>query len=685
MRLDKISRKTFSYSLIVLTIWSFIILFFTWQNIKVQKDSTNSIIMNIATLSFNKDLAYRKWAASHGGVYVEPSSKTPPSPWMSHIEDRDIITTDGKKLTLMNPAYMLREMMQDYSKLYGIKGRIVGKIFLNSNNEADEWEAKAIESFDNGVKEVVEWVDIDGQEYLRLMKPMIMQESCQKCHGHLGFANGSVRGGVSVSVPTKIYKENEKKIINNFIIIYLFIWLFGVISIILISILLMFSFKKRKLAENRIMHLAHYDQLTKLPNRTLFQDMFKHSINIAKRRKNKVALAFIDIDGFKNVNDTKGHPVGDKLLIEIAKVIKKQIRNIDILSRLGGDEFTIIFENVKNDIYLIRILEKVLKSLEQEIIVENQSIFISASLGLSIYPNDGEDIHTLIKNADTAMYQAKENGKNGFCFYEKFMTSQALDYVALETAILSTIKNKEFLVYYQPKISAVDSSVIGTEALVRWISKDKGFISPDKFIPIAENMHIVNKIDMFVLEQVCIDIKEYINLGYTEIKVSVNLSGYDIGVEDIYDEIIRIVNFYKVNPLNIEFEITETYFASFNKHEMQTLNALKEYGFSLSIDDFGTGYSSLNNIKKLPVEILKIDQSFIKDLEENEENKKLVKMIINLAHTFSLKAIAEGVETESHLKFLKEEGCDYIQGYLEGKPMPKEEFIEYLKGKTNAN
>ena len=373
--------------------------------------------------------------------------------------------------------------------------------------------------------------------------------------------------------------------------------------------------------------------------------------------------------------------MGDKLLVQIAKIIQSQIRTTDLLSRLGGDEFTIVFENVEDNIALIGIFEKILTALRKEIVIDKHSIFISASLGVSMYPEDGEDADSLLQHADTAMYRAKGDGKNRFCFYKKFMTQQALEHLEIETSILSAIKNNEFVVYYQAKISTNNRKVIGMEALVRWISPTKGLIPPDKFIMIAESMHIIDKIDMFVLEQVCIDIPSFKALGYEEIKVSVNLSGYDIGLHDIDQHIINLTNKYSIPPKNLEFEITETYFASFNTGEMQILEALKNHGFSLSIDDFGTGYSSLNNIKKLPVNILKIDQSFIMDLDDNEENKKLVKMIINLAHTFSLKAIAEGVETESHFEYLKSEGCDYIQGYLESKPIPKDDFMEYLKSK----
>ncbi|MCW8839209.1 MAG: DUF3365 domain-containing protein, partial [Thiovulaceae bacterium] len=224
------------YSLIIFAIWSVLIFMSAVWNIQIEKNITEDTVKNIARASFNKDQAYRLWATSHGGVYVKPTQKTPPSPWMAHLSDRDLTTTDGTKLTLMNPAYMLREMMDDYSELYGIKGRIVGIVYLNPNNEADEWEAKAIKSFEQGRKEIMDFTNIEGEKYLRLMRPMIMNQKCQKCHGHLGFPNGSVRGGVSVSVPMKKYIEHENESVSNIKLTYFIIWAIGVIAIVVISL-----------------------------------------------------------------------------------------------------------------------------------------------------------------------------------------------------------------------------------------------------------------------------------------------------------------------------------------------------------------------------------------------------------------------------------------------------------------
>ena len=528
-------------SLLVLVIWSTVMSVAAVWNASMQEKLTTRIVTSVARSNFNKDLAYREWAASHGGVYVVPSEKTPPNPYLAHIEDRDVVTTDGKKLTLMNPAYMLRQMMNDYSEDYGIKGRITGISYLNPKNKSDEWETKAIKKFEKGTKEVIETTKYNGDEYLRLMKPMIMKESCQKCHGHLGFKNGSIRGGVSISVPMKAYREHEKDVINFIKWTAVIVWFVGFIFIVAITkyvlrqvaqrekdleelivshqildnmldsmfvtdmdgtilrinnafekttgfskedamgnkanilksfhhddefykllwdnlikygkhscevfnrkksgeifvaiqnitsvrdkngkikyfISIMHDITARKDAEKRITHMAHYDPLTDLPNRTLFEIRFEHAIELAKRNKSKLILAYIDIDGFKDVNDTLGHPIGDKLLQNIAVILHSATRASDTVARLGGDEFAVIFENANNTDEIIPMMKKILKLLKKDIIIDDNCVNISGSIGISVYPDNGDNIDTIVKCADIAMYNCKKSGKNNFCFFDK--------------------------------------------------------------------------------------------------------------------------------------------------------------------------------------------------------------------------------------------------------------------------
>lgn len=799
---NKINKVIYKYLFLLSISGSVVILFSLYININNAKSSTLKNIEKTARTNFNKDLAYRLWATSHGGVYVKPTKKTPPSPWMKHVPNRDVVTTSGEKLTLMNPAYMVNEMMRDYAKLYGIQGRIVGIRYLNPNNEANEWEKKAITLFEQGVNEFSEVIEKENETYFNYIRPMVMKEGCQKCHGHLGFTNGSIRGAIGVSVPMKMYLASENKIIKNIVLTHMLILLMGFVILYFISkrarqqllqrehdldeikisslvfdntidgilvtnpkgeiirvndaLLKLSGYEKEELLgknprifksqkhdkafytqlwnsilqegiwqgeiwnrkksgevyaskesissvkdslgkikyiiaivhdvtqqkdyENKIIDLAHYDLLTKLPNRVLFYDRFEHAILRSKREKSELALLFLDLDGFKKVNDTKGHPAGDKLLIEITTRLKKSIRQSDTIARLGGDEFTIIIEEFKSLNSLIVVIETVLKKVSEEIIIENDKLFVTASIGVSVYPYDGKTSHELIKHADTAMYKAKENGKNRFSFYESAMTKQAEERINLETSIRDAIQKKQFVVHYQPKVDVKSNKIVGMEALVRWQKDDETMVPPDKFIPIAEELNIIDDIDMYVLKRACEDTLQMSALGYP-MKVAVNLSGFNITRENVVERIQSILEENHFNPKDLELEITETYFINFDKDCLSRLEELKKLGIQLSIDDFGTGYSSLGNLKKLPVEILKIDRSFVSILENNPSDYTMVQSIIEMAHSLNLIIVAEGVEEKHQYNFLKEFKCDYMQGYYISKPLTLEKFkskvIEY--------
>ena len=797
----KINRLIYKYAFFIALFAVTVILFSLWINIQNIQNRTLSSIEENARTNFNKDLAFRLWATSHGGVYVKPTEKTPPSPWMAHVKNRDITTTTGEKLTLMNPAYMIRQMMQDYEKLYGIQGRIVGIKYLNPNNQANEWEEKAIRKFEQGVTELSEVQYKNGEPYFSYIRPMVMQEGCQKCHGHLGYENGSIRGAIGVSVPMRTYLASENKVIGNIIITHLFILLIGLSALFIMSrrirqqllqrekdldelqisalvfdstidgilitdihgeilrvngafeqlcgysqeeligknprilksqrhddsfyeqlwqsvlqkgywqgeiwnrkksgeiyvckesisvvkdslgqvkyiIAVMHDITQQKHYENKITDLAHYDLLTKLPNRVLFYDRFEHAMQRAKREEKQLALLFIDLDGFKKVNDTKGHPIGDKLLIEVTKRLQASTRKSDTIARLGGDEFTVILEDFNNLSALITVIENILHTIAEEIVIDEERLFVSASIGVSVYPNDGHDIHDLIKHADTAMYTAKENGKNCFSFYESFMTQEAEERIELENSILEAIKNKEFIVYYQPQIAVTEDKIVSMEALVRWEKKDGTIVPPDKFIPVAEDLNMIDQIDLYVLEQACLD-TQYLNESCNEnLNISVNFSGFNITKKDVVDKISTILKKTSFDPACLELEITETYFINFDQVCLERMQALKNMGIRLAIDDFGTGYSSLGNLKKLPVQVLKIDKSFISILQETTTDYAMVRSIIEMAHSLNLIIVAEGVEYKHQYNFLQEFKCDYVQGYYFSRPLVLEEFKQELK------
>ncbi len=433
--------------------------------------------------------------------------------------------------------------------------------------------------------------------------------------------------------------------------------------------------------KNRLDHQAHHDALTSLPNRVLFIDRINQAIKLAPRNKNKVAILFIDLDRFKEINDTLGHSIGDIVLIEVADRLQQSIRQADTVARLGGDEFTLILTDIQNASNVMEITQKLIHTLAKKIIFGEHTLYITASIGISIYPDDGDNTEILLRNADSAMYQAKNEGRNNYQFYTQAMTEQALERALLEKNLRKAIKNDEFVMYYQPQYNARSNEMIGMEALIRWEHPEMGLISPAKFIPIAEETGMIVTIGWMIIEKVIHQLKDWMAMGYCQGRLSINLSVKQIQQDDFINKILDTLNEHQYNPEHIQFEVTESYIMTDPERAIKTLQQLNDLKFSISIDDFGTGYSSLSYLKRLPVDELKIDQSFIRDIPGDQEDETIVRSIISLANSLNLHVIAEGVETEAQKDFLLAEQCKSIQGYLFQRPAPADFISQLLEAK----
>lgn len=434
-------------------------------------------------------------------------------------------------------------------------------------------------------------------------------------------------------------------------------------------------------AQDSLKHQAEYDSLTNLPNRILFNDRLQQSIKHAQRYHEKIALLFLDLDNFKQVNDSLGHDFGDKLLINIANILEHSIRESDTVARLGGDEFTIILDKFKNSDILVDIIQKIIKSININHIIRGKEIYTSFSIGVSIYPDDGEDTTTLLKNADTAMYKAKALGKNSYQFYTADMTDRALERMMLETNLRQAVQDTQLEVYYQPQVNAKLNKVIGLEALIRW-KLDGKFISPEIFIPLAEEIGLITQIDVFVLTTA---VKDFINLkkaGKDIEQVSVNISTLDFTHNEYINSLHQLLQESSFETKFLEIEITESQIMKDSTAATKQLQLFKEMGIKLAIDDFGTGYSSLAYLKQLPISRLKIDKSFIDDIESDKDDQEIIKTIIAMAQNLNLNVIAEGVEDRIQKEFLLSAGCHEIQGYYYHKPMPYSELIKVLPHKV---
>ncbi len=427
---------------------------------------------------------------------------------------------------------------------------------------------------------------------------------------------------------------------------------------------------------------ANHDALTGLPNRVLFMDRLTQAIKLAKRKKQHVAVLFLDIDDFKKINDSLGHHVGDEVLIEVAQRMLLKMRKSDTLARLGGDEFCIIMNDIKDINDVSKIIENGLEAFRDPFITREHTLYISISVGISLYPNDGKDAITLLKNSDAAMYKAKQNTRDRYSFYDEEMTKKAYERIFLETEMRKAFEKDEFIVYYQPQVHAKTKILTGMEALVRWQHPDMGFIYPDRFIPLAESTGMIIKLDRIVMKKAISQFSRWKKSGLDPKKISINLTMTQLEEDNFYDFIEELLECENVLASEVEFEITERQIMCNPNASIKALQKLNTLGISVAIDDFGTGYSSLTYLKRLPIDKLKIDKSFIDNIPEDLSDSAIVKTIINLCENLELQVIAEGVEEENQNNFLFENNCEDIQGFLFSHPINAKDMEEFIKTYT---
>ena len=435
---------------------------------------------------------------------------------------------------------------------------------------------------------------------------------------------------------------------------------------------------ERKTAEERLSYLVHHDELTGLPNRTLFNDRLNQAMIDAERHGRLVALAFLDLDRFKNINDTLGHEAGDLLLQGVAERLLHAVRRGDTVARLSGDEFTIVLADLAHADDAARVAQKILDALAKPLPIAGRDLFISASLGLTLYPLDSRDSQELLRNADIAMYRAKEQGRNNFQFYTSEMTSKAVERMGIETALRRALDNDEFTLHYQPIVDGRDGRVIAVEALIRWQNGGKGMISPMQFIPVAEETGLIIPIGEWVLRTACAQLASWHAAGLPKLRMSVNLSVRQFRNLNLVAMVGRALATSALDPADLELEITESIMVE-EQMVIDTLRELDALGVHFSIDDFGTGYSSLSYLKRLPIDTLKIDRSFVTDIPDNADDAAIAQAIIALAQSLGMRVVAEGVESLEQNRFLQRNGCDAMQGYYFSKPLPAAELAVILK------
>ena len=436
-------------------------------------------------------------------------------------------------------------------------------------------------------------------------------------------------------------------------------------------------------SEQQLVYLAHYDPLTHLPNRALLQSRLEHALEHARRNKARIALLFMDLDRFKNINDSLGHPAGDELLLGISARLQERIRESDTLARVGGDEFVILMEQLDRPEDAASLARELIALLRQSFVLDSgHTVYVGASIGITLCPEDGKDATSLLKNADAAMYLAKESGRNTYRFYTQALTQAADEQLALEAGLRRALEASEFILHYQPQVASMDGTPLGVEALVRWQPPGQAMISPARFIPIAEETGLIIPLGEWVLRTACRQAKAWLDAGLPRLTMAVNLSPRQFHQPDLVQRVRRILEETGLPPEHLELEITEGAVMAQGETAVGVLRELKALGLSLSIDDFGTGYSSLAYLKRFAIDTLKIDQSFVHDIPHDQDSMEITASIIAMAKNLHLKVLAEGVETEAQLAFLQIHNCEVCQGYLFSRPLPAGELELWLADKT---
>jgi diguanylate cyclase (GGDEF)-like protein len=442
--------------------------------------------------------------------------------------------------------------------------------------------------------------------------------------------------------------------------------------------------RERALAADRIEYLAYYDSLTDLPNRTLFSKLLNQALSVARRYGTKFAVLFIDLDRFKNINDALGHVAGDLLLQEVGKRFKGCLRESDVVARLGGDEFVVLLPNLDAASDVEPVAHKLLTAASKSFTALGQEFHVTASIGISTFPMDGDDEHLLMKHADTAMYQAKEEGKNNFQFYSEQRNANSFERLALESSLRRALERGEFELHYQPKIDLRSGKIVGTEALLRWLHPELGMVSPAKFIPVAEETGLIVSIGRWVLRTACTQNVAWQKAGLPHLGMAVNLSARQFLDDNLVHDVTSALRDAGMHPALLELEITESMLMHKPDKAIAILREFRDLGVRLAIDDFGTGYSSLSNLKQFPIDTIKVDRSFIRELPGNAENRGITEAIIAMGRALSLTVVAEGVETKEQAEYLREHACDEFQGFYFSKAVRASEFSELLEAQISA-
>ncbi len=678
---ESVNTRFFVWRWALVLIWSLAVGGSLAWNLFLHSQGMVARARSQAEAALVKDLGVRSLISSLGGVYARSVSGVEPNPYLSHLTHRDLAIDEGPILTLVNSSYFMRLLHEHETQQFRakVRGHVTSLRPLRKENSPDDWERRALIAFNEGETEVAEVVEEAGKRTYRLMRPRYADEGCLACHDKQGYQAGGVLGGVSVSVPlsdTTDISENRRVIALT--LGHAFLWFLG-----LGGLVTGFGLLERR--EQALQRSAFYDPLTTLPNRTLLRDRLQQALASAERYDRMSAVLFIDLDRFKIINDSLGHAVGDRLLKEVANRLVATLRTADTVARQGGDEFVVLIAELQSDperaaVLAQAVAEKLLRVLKAPIHIGNHELHTSPSIGIALFPMGAGGADEILKQADAAMYQAKSQGGGSFNFYLPSMQMAAAGRLELENDLRHAIERGELELHYQPQVSVESGKLVGAEALLRWNHPQRGMVSPGEFIPIAEETGIILSIGEEVLKSACTHLREWCDQGMvsSEFRVAVNVSPKQFRQWNFVESVANTIAQSGIDANYLELELTEGMFLDDVQDAAFKMECLKELGIRFAIDDFGTGYSSLMYLKRLPLDVLKIDRSFVDGVIDTPNDAAIVETILAMADKFGFHVVAEGVEGVEQLAFLHTRGCQTYQGYYYSRPLPVRKFQKLL-------